>query len=637
MSRAHYLDEVYSRLVHSRYDEEGRYIVETADGKTRSDLLDELAEEKSRLDSIGNVYQTADRIITSDSDITVTVVNDPEMNTTATNNGREVVFNANLIEDLDTDTIVSMNGTNYHELAHILFSPRAGSALGQFVQKSKMKRAYNMLEEARIEKLLIAKYPSTRLFLEATVLDYALKGRSDGWGDMYPVIAGRRYLDLELRQMIADKFINDYGSDMAQLVSGIVNEYASLVFPTDFTRGMELIAEYSKLVGLDDEKQGQIPNGVGDNHNHNERNVVQKGRPANTKEQERLQGKSESGAMENLSGESAINGSNTSGGDSPANGAGGEGQIYEGAQQSYTNNDEAVANAMTERLKSIASDSSVKTKVREVRKAITGNDEVRDTLKSSKYHDREVSVASSTFARRFGTELERMVRDSDPHWDKFLPSGKLNVTRTMTPDVNAIGQMFDVWDTGSENTDIEAVILLDNSGSMSYYMNEVCEKAWIIKRGVEAIDGSVTVYNFHSESELLYSKKDKAKPRHHRTVYSMGSTNPMTALVEAERTLVASDKHIKLLFIVTDGEWENTEECDRIIKRLGERGVVTCVVFMGDYDRMKQFIKESKQGEEYAINYLKNLRHNAKVFRAVANPKDVLELAVDIVKSKVGK
>ena len=635
--RTHYLDEVSSLITDYRVDENGNYVAMSADGFTRTDLIEQVAEEKSRLDGISSVYQTADRIISGD-DINVTVVRNPEMDTTATNNGREIIFNANLIEDLDTDTIVSMNGTNYHELAHILFSPRAGSALGQYVTNNKMKRAFNMLEESRIEKMLVAKYPATRLFLEATVLDYALKDSPDKWGDMFPVITGRRYLDVELRQMIADKFINSYGSEVAQTVSRIVNEYGSLIFPTDFTRGMELIAEYSQLVGLDTEPQGQIPNGNGDGHSHNERNVLQKGRPASTKEQERLQGKSGSGEGENLNGDNVINGEKGNGnGTTPAWGVGGEGIEYTGEQTSYTNSDEDIARALTQRLKDIHADSRIKNEVREVRKAITGNDEVRSTLKNSKHFDLEVNTNASNFARRFGVELERMVRDSDPHWDKFLPSGKLNVSRTMTPDVNAIGQMFDVWDTGNENTDIEAVILLDNSGSMSYHMTEVCEKAWIIKRGIENIDGSVTVYNFHSYSELLYDKKEKAKPRQHRSVHATGSTNPMTALVEAERTLTTTDKHIKMLFIVTDGEWENTGECDSIIKRLNDKGVLTCVVFMGDYKQVHELMAEAKRGNEQARHYLQRLRHSAKVFKAVANPKDVLELAVDIVKSKVGK
>jgi uncharacterized protein with von Willebrand factor type A (vWA) domain len=233
-----------------------------------------------------------------------------------------------------------------------------------------------------------------------------------------------------------------------------------------------------------------------------------------------------------------------------------------------------------------------------------------------------------------------MVRDADPYWDKFLPNGKLNISRTMTPDVNAIGQMFDVWDTGNENTDIEAVILLDNSGSMSSYMDEVCEKAWIIKRGIETIDGNVTVYNFNSYSELLYDKKDKAKPSTFRSVYSRGSTNPMTALVEAERILTTTDKHIKMLFVVTDGDWERNEECDKIIERLNDKDVTTSIVFMGDYQYIETLIANSKANNELSalcIERIKQLRHNAKIFKAVAKPNDVLKLAVDIVKSKVGK
>ncbi len=215
--RTHYLDEVNNSVTNFMVDDYGNYVAVDKDGVSRADLIEKVAEEKSRLDGISNVYQTADKII-SGEDITVTVVRNPEMDTTATNNGREIIYNANLIEDLDTDTIVSMNGTNYHELAHVLFSPRAGSALGQYVVNNKMKRAFNMLEEGRIEKLLVAKYPATRLFLEATFLDYALKDSPDKWGEMFPVSTGRRFIDHDVRQMIADKFIDSYGADMAQKV-----------------------------------------------------------------------------------------------------------------------------------------------------------------------------------------------------------------------------------------------------------------------------------------------------------------------------------------------------------------------------------------------------------------------------------
>jgi hypothetical protein len=244
-------------------------------------------------------------------------------------------------------------------------------------------------------------------------------------------------------------------------------------------------------------------------------------------------------------------------------------------------------------------------------------------------------MGAITYARKFALELERLVRDSDPKWHKDMPSGRLNISRTMTPDINAIGRVFDKWDTGSENTDIEAVILLDNSGSMSYYMNEVCEKAWIIKRGIESIDGKVTIYNFHDFTERLYDSDEKAKPRSYRAISPRGWTNPSFGLLEAERILNNTKKPIKMLFIVTDGEWENADVCDSIITRLNDSGAITSVVYMGDYKHLQDKINYAHQSENSA-KALKAITHNAKIFKAVTEPKHILELAVKLVKSKVG-
>lgn len=636
--RKHYLDSVEREVTDYRLTENGDWTGITADGRTRSELIEEAAEDKSRLDSISNVYQTADKIITSE-DISVTVVRDSSMETTAMNNGREIIYNASLIEDLDVETIVSMNGTNYHELAHILYSPRAGSALGQHVNKYQMRRAYNMLEEARIERLVVAKYPATRLSLEAMVLEYALKGDPETWADTFPVITARRYLDIELRQMIADRFINKYGAELAQQVNKIVTEYSTLSFPKDFTRGIELISEYSNLVGTDNTNPKDYPvPSAGDGHNHFDRPVPNKGRPAGGKEQERLQQKAGSGGdSENLTGDNRSDGENDKDGTNPNYGVGGDGGEVIVAQKRYDQDDERIAKLLSDRMRDIHNDSRIKSEVRDIRKAINGNEDVRGTLKNSKFILTPVRGGAASFAKRFGMTLERMVRDSDPKWERDMPYGKLNVGRTMTPDINVIDRVFDRWDTGSSNTDIEAVMLLDNSGSMGHFMTEVCENAWIIKRGIEAINGNVTVYNFNSVSELLYDKSDKAKPSNYRSIYSTGSTNPLTALVEAERILTTTDKPIKMLYIVTDGAWEYSTDCDVIINRLNKRGVLTCVVFMGDYTYVNQALVEARRGSKEHLQFIKALRHGATIFKAVASPKDVLQLAVDVVKSNIGK
>jgi len=594
----------------------GEYIYLDSEGRTRSEIMEDYKDNANRLNAISGVYQRADRIITRDSSLTVSVVDDKEMNTPAMSNGKEIIFNANLIENIDTDTITSLHGINYHEVGHILFSPRAGSDLGKFIKDRKLVRALQFLEEGRIEKLLTAKYPSTKLFLEATSMDYLLKGDPAEWGEHFPVITARTYLSLEIRQIVADKFIARYGMAMATEVHDIVHEYRLLVFPKDFDRAKQLLVRFADMVGYDVEPEKQPKWGKGKCNG----SVPTKGRPESQAEQERLQGKAGQESKEQLS-NGAGNGV-----------SGGEGTDYDGADKVFTEEDSAIADKLSERIKQIKNNPIVKREINETRKAINNSDEMRSDMKRKTIDERTPSVSALSLARRFGAELERLVRDNDPHWERFLPSGKLNIGRTMNPDINSIDKVFDVWDTGNENTDIEAVILLDNSSSMGGLMKSVSENAWVIKRGIESIQGSVTTYCFNHESKLVYDRTERAKPNAYRYVESNGSTNPIRALIEAERLMTTSKKPVKLAFVVTDGEWDRNEECDSIIASLNNMGVITCIVFLDDYGNYSRLIDMANQGDDYSKNTIARLRHNARVFRAVATPADVLKLATALVK-----
>ena len=103
-------------------------------------------------------------------------------------------------------------------------------------------------------------------------------------------------------------------------------------------------------------------------------------------------------------------------------------------------------------------------------------------------------------------------------------------------------------------------------------------------------------------------------------------------LIETERLLTTSKKSLKLAFIITDGEWESQAECDSIVKSLNAKGIVTCVVFIGNYEYVHDLIKRSKDGDETAIEGLNRVHHKAKVFKAVATSTDVLRLATTLVK-----
>lgn len=593
-------------------------------GRTREELLEDYQDRANRLNAVGEVYQLTDKIISRDSELTVTVVSDPNMQTNAINDGRNIIFNANLINDFDSDNILHLHGLNFHELGHILFSPRAGSDLIRFVKDNGYKRAVSLLEEARSEALLVAKYPITRLFLEASAMEYLVNDTENDMGEHFPTITGRTYLPLEIRQEVANRFANKYGVELTKTIHSLIHEYRSLVFPRDFDKAKAIIARVAEIVGVD-ETTCQFPT-ISDVHD----TTMNRGRPLGKAEQERLQDKisKDPNATENI-GEGKPNDIE------PNKGVGAEyGSKYEGAENDLTDY-KSIADKINERLSAIKNDELVKQQINEARKAILGQDEARALIDNADYSNVTPSPSAVTMARRFGQELERIVRDNDPNWDRFNSRGKLNITRTMNPDVNAIRTHFDIWDTGNPNTDIEAVILMDNSSSMGGLMKDVTESAWTIKRGIENIQGSVSLFTFNHESKVVYDKKEKAKASEVRYVYASGGTNPIRAMVETERILTMSKKSLKLAFIITDGEWSMTDECDMIIKSMNEKGFITCVVFIGNYKHYKDMVEASRAGGEYAEYYLgelKKLKHGAQIFHAVSGAKDMLEVAQALVK-----
>jgi hypothetical protein len=601
---------------------DGTYRFTNAEGFTRDELMGDMTDDMNRLDAIGAVYQRADRIITGDSDIAVTIAHTKEMTEPSMTDGKDIILNGNLIDDVTDDTIIGLNGVNYHELAHVLFSPRVGSALGQYVTTNNMKRAFNVLEEGRIERLITTLYPSTTLTLEAMNHDFILRDHPSQWGNAFATTTGRMYLPLELRQVIADKFIGKYGVALAQEVHAIVHEYRKLSFPTDFARAKELVAQLTNLIGKDTEPEPEWAQGHGD------RALPEKGRPKSGKEQGSLQERAQDNKSEELSDKPTGFGSGVGKpSDEPS-------EEYKGDDHKLTDEEKALQAQLEKRMSEIKNDKRIARELKDTRTAILGNTDTRTKLPKANATEQKATEQGIAYARRFGRELERIVRDNDPAWERFLPSGKLNISRTMNPDVNAIGEAFDVWDTGNDNTEIEATILIDNSGSMWGLMSTVCEQAWIIKRGIESIDGSVSVYSFNSDSKVVYESNEKAKPNAYRYVPNTGWTNPYRALIEAERTLKASSKPNKLFFAITDGQWSDDKDCNEVIKRMKEAGILTVVVYLSnDSDSLHDFMIRAREGDENAKAYLTTLNHGAHIFKSVSEPKHSLALANEIIKN----
>lgn len=575
-----------------------------------NELIRSRAEERAqaklnKLDALGGIYQLANRVLTK-SDITVKIVTNAEMDAPAWSNGSEVFLNAPNLADVSDASLIGITGVNYHELSHIIWTPRAGSDFVLKVFSNNLGIAMNMLEDMRIESFMSVRFPSTKPYLLNAFLTYVMDDPSK-FGNAFPLSRGRKFIPIELRQDIANKFISENGVELAIELSKVIDEYRTIIFPRNADRAFQLVERYANLLGIvgnhptPDEPCKWTTGGCGG------REPMKSGRAESVKDQEKVidRMKAQDKGEQN---ESLL----------PGVGDGGSASNGDGKDDG----DDFVEKA-NKTIKKILSDRSVKDDVRRVRSVLRDGGEITKTVKKANFQDISVEASDVIASHNFAEELSRLCIESDPAWEYETSSGKLNIQRAMNFDITKINTLFDRWHEGNPAFDIESVILTDNSGSMAYVMEPVLRSTWVIKRALESIDADVSVYTFNSSSANLYDASEKAKPGFMRSVEAGRSTNPTDALIETERVMLNSNRNTKIVFILTDGVWDTSSNPERVIQRLNDLGVMTVLVYLGD--------------ESDSKDYVESMRHHAQYLYLVQQPRQLVGLARELVSNLSGK
>ncbi len=622
---------------------------------------EEAQERALRLNTLCRVYEQADRVLSGDPVTVNVVLSGPAP---AWSDGASITFNAEYIDDMDLETLTQVTGLNYHELCHHLYTPRKGTEMMKWVMENNYMESMNILEDQRIETLFTARFPSVIPFLTATCARWLAESEDEIAGN-YIAIRGRRYLPVEIREAFRDAFAFP---NLIPVIARVVDEYRLLTFPKDYKRAQELIQELNDLVlkpaGILDDmrrdpntKQGG-PNGCGG------RAPISKGRPepgkAQEKDAQRAQGmgtpespyKSKPGAGSgngSVDPKDIVNPKD----DKHQDGNGSPTQtttqqqaldIRDSKVDTYTpqpagvGHNPSVGGVPKDVIKGMLSDTiddvlarkDVQQDIKTKQKVIVGGDGKHDDVTKRGKFDLTAAPTDAIVAyRRFAQELQRLRDDSEPHWVKETPTGKFNVNRVMKgcdPD-----QAFDRWDEGDDGCDIEAVILVDRSGSMSSGRND--QKAsvacWTIKRALEHIEAPVTVYAFDDQNEVAYTREERANRTQYKFIYGNGGTHPYPALLAAEQLLMASRKKNKMLFLITDGEF-NADKNDELIKRIASRGVLTAMTLIMNEKGYNQLINDyGRTPEEF--------RHGAEIFGRVNGADDLLPFAKAVVTGAIKK
>jgi len=601
-----------------------------------------------RFDAIANVYQTADSILTN-SKVAVRIATFGMLqegnNNPAWSDGTNIYLNDKVLKDIDDKTIISLNGINYHEVAHLLWTPRAGSEVVKQLSDKKLISAWNILEDQRIETLLVERFPSTKISLTSSSLTYIVSNATEEiLPTLFPLITGRKYLPLDIRQLIADKFINKFGASLANKISDIINEYRFLILSSksDGKRAVELVEQFADLLNLKSDDDNGYNNGNGSENGIDDVNVphgtcgnrkpMKNGRTESVKSQTKTSESAQAndGEQEQLI-EQSGDSSNAKADSNSTNNAGSSGSGGNTKSDNETQADpidEHLVNRLNEAIDDVMKSAQARQDVRQVRQAIKQSDATHNNVGKTSYKNLSLSGDERANARAFGNELVKLQIDNDPAWHRELPSGKLNIQRTMNMDINNLNTLFDRWDTGNEAFDIEAVILVDNSGSMDGQMPEACRSAWTIKKALEAIDAKVTVYVFDDETKLLYSANEKANVQNCRFVGAGGSTNPMVGLLEAENIFNATRRKTKLLFVVTDGEWFSEDECNKAITRINSiKGTISNLVYITNGYQSNRLDKDELKKS------MQRWKHNCHAITLVNRPKDIVNVARDVVRT----
>lgn len=647
-------------LIDGLRDEDSWYIKEARE--------EDAQERALQLGTLCRVYEQADRVLTGDP-IVVNVVN--EGPAPAWSDGATITFNASEIEDMDLETLTQVTGLNYHELCHQLYTPRKGTEMVKWVVENQLVESMNILEDQRIETLFTARYPSVIPYLSATCARWLSTGEDEISGN-YLAIRGRRYLPVEVREAYRDEFAFP---ELIPTLASIIDEYRLLVFPRDYERAKELIQQFNDYVleptGILEKIRAQI-----DMYNFNKeeggctiggptgcggRAPMAKGRPEPGKAQERDaqrargQGQAESpytyrpkaSGLGNQKPSGKVNQPQE-----PTTNAGGDSgeRINTRTQEEalkirqdnvdsppdigsgYTPSVGGIPHHIEDMLDDIVFDtlnnkdviSDVKTK----QKVIVGGDgKYDDQSKKGKFDSTKIPAEAIVSYRKFAKELQRLRDDSEPSWIRETPSGKLNFKRVMAgcePDV-----AFDRWDEGDDGCDIEAVICIDRSGSMSFQGNDkrASIACWTIKRALEHIGAPVTVYAFDDQTEVAYSRSEKADRLKYKFIYGDGGTNPYAALLESEQLLMSSRKKNKMLFIITDGEFHSHPN-DEIIERISKRGILTSLILIMDSNSFDR---------HYGHREKKEIAHKAELFTRISQAGELLSFAKAVVIGAIKK
>lgn len=472
------------------------------------------------------------------------------------------------LQDLDSEQEIALiQGIDFHEIGHVLFSPGPGTELGDYIFKSDNtvnqtsqhmthKMIWNILEDQRMEMLLVALYPSFIPYLTMSTKEFVINHKPD---NAHALLWGRKYFPKSLREEFRNSYVNDWIVEDADTVAKVIDEWCRLdsCDNANFNKAMKILnsLHFTDKV-MDDIQKGNMPKiqcGISHFYPDSEGNQATPG------EFEDAQGKLTVLLNADEDGVSGKKGGKT--------GTGDHGATLEDLMKALSKFSDSLLGA-----------SDVRLDIQGLRKQFRREVEIQKSqLRAKQSSSTEMPVdaiirQTSTSIAQYLQELRHLLA---PTWQRRQPTGRINVRQYYDASPGNL-DVFDTWNPGrEEDASLETCILVDMSSSMSPYMKEVSELLWLTKRSMDLVDIPTTVIGFDTQCFKLYGREEKVASSKLKLFREMGGTDPTEAFKEARKVLLSSPAKHRLLITITDGEWSYIQENSQQVKEMTDAGVMT--------------------------------------------------------------
>lgn len=489
-------------------------------------------------------------------------------------------------------SIALLKGATYHEVAHCLWTNGWKDLDSRYTFPenttwSTYFRAWNLLEDGRIETLLVSKSPIIKKYLLPMVYTVVMGSQGDATvtpkqiASALPFLVVRTYLPEGLRRSALRHGVAE-GRDLS-----ILREMHDL--SRQYQRGTtwdehlpivlkfhELLTQWESADPMDGETFGA--EAVGD-HQSSEFDSSGGGAPIpviienpNDWKPEDFDQKSETKPADSQPGATGqeaeqTDGDNSNDGGSPSSkpsdeassniGSSGAGSSSSRDELSDYMNKRKITQEMEDAFSEAIEDSVSDNEFKEVSKQFNASmkrDVPKARIDGARHGVTEQAVIkANTIALGMVNALETLCMTPDPSWATRQPDGPLlDVEAFVTRDIGDDRFWVDRDGTGERGHDLAVSVLLDCSGSMEGHLLDLGVVAYAVRKACGHFDIPCTTTLFGSASATLWDAEDEPEVLY---LPNMGGTSIGESLLDIPNQRHGKRRH--LVVILTDGSWSD--------------------------------------------------------------------------------